>query len=340
MKKKTIFIPGGAGYVGSKLVEISLKNNFKVICLDKLVYGKNAISTFLNNSDFLFYEGDIRNDKDLEKIFKHKIDYVVNLASIVGDKQCKTIAKTSYDINYNGNKLLFEICKKNKVKKYLFASTCSNYGISTAKGFATEETKLNPVSLYAETKIDCENYLLQTKGDSPTIIILRFGTAYGASFRTRFDLTLNSFTYEALKYRKIDVFAKSTWRPYIHVADVGEIMIRALNYVGNIHKEIFNAGYTSENYTKEQMVHRIINFLPDTEINYDLDDFDKRNYKVSCEKIKKKLNLNSHKNIDFGIKEIKELYLSNKITDKHVEENLLDNNCNRLLNFFKNEKQN
>ncbi len=338
MKKKTILIPGGAGYVGSKLIEISLKNNFKVICLDKLVYGKSAISSFLNNSDFLFYEGDIRYDKDLKKIFKNKIDYVVNLASIVGDKQCKTIAKTSYDINYNGNKLLFEICKKEKVKKYLFASTCSNYGISMAKDFATEDTKLNPVSLYAETKIDCEKYLLETKGDSPSIIILRFGTAYGASFRTRFDLTLNSFTYEALKYKKIDVFAKSTWRPYIHVADVGEIMVRALNYEGNIHKEIFNAGYTSENYTKEQMVQRIIHFLPDTEVNYNMDDFDKRNYKVSCEKIRKKLNLNSHKNIDFGIKEIKKLYLNNKITDKDIKENLLDNNCNRLLNFFKNEE--
>lgn len=339
MKKKTILIPGGAGYVGSKLVEIALKYKFKVICFDKLVYGKNAINTFFKNPDFLFYEGDIRNDKDLTKIFKHKIDYVVNLASIVGDKQCKTIAKTSFDINYFGNKLLFEKCKKNKVKKYLFASTCSNYGISTAKDFATENTKLNPVSLYAETKIDCENYLLKTKEDkdSPTIIILRFGTAYGASHRTRFDLLLNSFTYEALKYGKIDVFAKSTWRPYIHIADVGEIMIKALNYQGTIHKEIFNAGYTSENYTKEQMVKRIINFLPKTQINYDMDDFDKRNYKVSCEKIKKKLSLNSHKNIDYGIQEIKELYLKKKITDQDVEENLLDNNCNRLLDFFKNE---
>ena len=338
MKQKTILIPGGAGYVGSKLVEISLKNKFKVICIDKLVYGKNAIATFLNNPDFLFYEGDIRDAKDLKKIFKNKIDYVVNLASIVGDKQCKTIAKTSYDINYTGNKLLFEICKKNKVKKYLFASTCSNYGISTAKGLATEDTKLNPVSLYAETKIDCENYLLQTKDDTPTVIILRFGTAYGASFRTRFDLTLNSFTYEALKYGKIDVFAKSTWRPYIHVADIGEMMITALNYGGNIHKEIFNAGYTSENYTKEQMVRQIVKFLPNTKINYDMDDFDKRNYKVSCEKIKKKLNLNLHKNIDFGIKENKDLNLRKKITEKEIKENLLDNNCNRLLNFFKNEK--
>ena len=176
--QKTIFISGGAGYVGSKLVEFSLQKKLKVICYDNLVYGKNSIKKFYNNKNFIFVKGDIRDKKKLKKIFQfYKVDFVVNLASIVGDKQCQTIPKTAYEVNFLGNKYLTEISKSEKVKKFVFASTCSNYGIVNPNEYANEKSELFPVSLYAESKIDCEKYLIGQSNKNFSVLIL--DSAYG-----------------------------------------------------------------------------------------------------------------------------------------------------------------
>ena len=116
--------------------------------------------------------------------------------------------------------------KKEVDGKFIFASTCSNYGISDPNIFASENSKLNPVSLYAETKIDCEKYLSENSDDNMKIVCLRFGTAFGVSKRTRFDLTINSFVYEALKKKKIYLYAPNSWRPYIHVNDMAKIILK------------------------------------------------------------------------------------------------------------------
>ena len=180
-----MFIAGGAGYVGSKLIEFSLKKNFKVICYDNLVYGKDSLKKFLKDKNFVFINGDVRNKNQLNKVFKlYKIDFVVNLASIVGDKQCQTIPKTAYQVNFTGNKNLTEISKNKKIKKFVYASTCSNYGIVNPNEYANEDSQLSPVSLYAESKIDCEKYLLNQSNKNFSVTILRFATAYGVSKRT------------------------------------------------------------------------------------------------------------------------------------------------------------
>ena len=333
---KTILITGGAGYVGSKLVDYSLKKKLRVICLDNLVYGDKSIKTFTKNKNFQLFRNDIRDEKILKKIFKNKIDYVVNLASIVGDKQCKTISKSAYDINYNGNKILCEYSIKYGVKKYIFASTCSNYGISDPKIFATEESKLFPVSLYAEAKIDAENFLEKYLDSEMEIVSLRFATAFGASFRTRFDLTLNSFTYEALKFNKIELFAKDSWRPFIHVNDMCLIILKVLeNSKFKIKNDIFNAGFTKENFTKIQLVKKILKQLKKTQITFNHSIDDRRNYKVSFKKLENKFKPKVNFNVDYGIKEIKTMLQENIITEADVKENLLDNNCERLLKFFK-----
>ena len=136
------------------------------------------------------------------------IDVVIHLAAIVGDKPCEAAPKSAYDINFSGTQILAEIAKKKKIKKFIFASTCSNYGVSDSDKFASEESILNPVSLYAETKIDSENFLKNLATENFKIITLRIATAYGASYRTRFDLTVNSFAYEAYKFNRLSVFGK------------------------------------------------------------------------------------------------------------------------------------
>tara|TARA_X000000950_G_C13846054_1_gene632382 strand:- start:347 stop:1357 length:1011 start_codon:yes stop_codon:yes gene_type:complete len=334
--QKTILITGGAGYVGSKLTEYALEHKYRVICMDNLVYGNKSIKKFLKNPNYIFFLNDVRDENILKKIFKNKIDYVVNLASIVGDKQCKTISKSAYDINYNGNKILCSYAISNNVKKYIFASTCSNYGISNPNKFANENSKLNPVSLYAETKIDAESYLSKISDSGMEIFILRFATAFGASLRTRFDLTLNSFTYEALKYSKVEVFAKDSWRPFIHVNDMSILILKIFNYKKNdVSGQIFNAGFTKENFNKIQLVNKIKKQIKNTKILYNHTIDDRRSYRVSFKKLENKFNAKVNYNLDYGIKEIKDLLKRKIITDRDVHENLLDSNCERLLKFYK-----
>lgn len=333
---KTILIAGGAGYVGSKLVEISLKKNYKIICYDNLVYGKDSIKKFVKKKNFNFVNGDIRDKKKLLKIFdKFKIDYVVNLASVVGDKQCKTIPKIAYDINYNGNKYLTEISKLKKVKRFIFASTCSNYGIVNPNEYANEKSKLFPVSLYAESKVDAENYLLNQKNKDLRIIILRFATAYGASNRTRFDLTINSFTYEAIKYRKLHIFAKETWRPFIHVDDMCLMILKSLKINSpKTNGIVFNAGFTKDNFSKQSIVEKIKKNIKNLKVEYIDAITDRRDYRVNCDKVFKYLKIKQSKTISDGINEIIDKIKKKQITEKDIKKNLLDENCKNLQKFY------
>ncbi len=332
---KTIFIAGGAGYVGSKLVEISLKKNYKVICYDNLVYGKLSIKKFLKNNKFKFIKGDVRNKKKLQSLFlKYKIDYVVNLASIVGDKQCQTIPNIAYDVNFNGNKYLTEASKLCKIKKYIFASTCSNYGIVNPNEYADENSKLFPVSLYAETKVDAEKYLLSQKSKDIQFVILRFATAYGASNRTRFDLTINSFTYEALKFKKLHIFAKETWRPFIHVDDMCLMILKSLE-INNKNNVVLNAGYTKNNFSKKTIVEKIKKNIKNCKIEYVDAIVDRRDYRVNCDKISKYLKIRQSKTIEDGIKEILNKIRKKNINEREIRQNLLNQNCKRLQFFYK-----
>ncbi len=335
--QKTIFISGGAGYVGSKLVEFSLKKNLKVVCYDNLVYGKGSIQKFLKKKNFIFIKGDIRDKKKLNKVFQlYKIDFVVNLASIVGDKQCQTIPKTAYEVNFLGNKYLTEISKSKRVKKFVFASTCSNYGIVNPNEYADEKSELFPVSLYAESKIDCEKYLIDQSNKNFSVTILRFATAYGVSNRTRFDLTINSFTYEALKYKKLHIFAKETWRPFIHVDDMCLMILKVLDIKGSkLNGLVLNAGFTSNNFSKQAIIEKIKKNVKNLKVEYVDAIIDRRDYRVNCDKIYKFLKIKQNKSINQGIKEIIFNIKNKSIKESDIKNNLLDNNCKKLQQFYK-----
>jgi len=334
-KTKKILITGGAGYVGSTLIRDALADGYHVRCLDHLVYGGKAIVGFMNHPNFEFIQGDIRDNNCLDKCL-NDIDYVIHLAAIVGDKPCQVAPKSTYQINYYGTKLIAELSKKAKVKKFIFASTCSNYGISDPNIFADEDTTLNPVSLYAETKIDCERLLQELSDDKFAAVSLRFGTAYGVSFRTRFDLAVNSFAYEAWTNNEIVVFAADTWRPYIHVADMSLIIRNILlTEQKDVSGQIYNAGSTSQNYMKKEMVEMLVKKIPDLKTKYINTVDDRRDYRVSCNKLEKLIKFKPSKIVEDGFDELLRSFESGIIDEGDFEENNLD----AITIFFKNNER-
>ena len=331
MNLKKILVTGGCGYIGSGLMRRLLDKGHQVSCLDLLIYGNDAVKSILNNKNFKLIVGDIRDKKKVDQSMKN-IDEVVHLAAIVGDKPCEAAPKAAYDINYNATKTVCEIAQENKVKKFIFASTCSNYGITPDDEFANEETQFNPVSLYAESKIDSENYLNSLSNNNLKTFCLRFATVYGISFRTRFDLTINSFAYEAYKTKKISVFASETWRPYIHVNDINNIILAIIEKKNlEENRYIFNAGFSKENFTKRQIVDQLVKLLPDLEVEYIPLSDDKRNYKVDFKKIESFLGLKNQFSVLMGFKEILEALASKKIDEKTFK----NSNLGALIEFFK-----
>lgn len=303
---KKVLVTGGAGYIGSVLVKLLLENGYFVRVLDNLSFGGEAIVELLNDNNFDFVKGDIRNRDDLKRAMKG-IEYVAHLASIVGDPACALNPELTKDINIIGAKLTYEVANEMGVKKFVFASTCSNYGkMDDPSVFVNEESELKPVSLYAETKVEFEQYLLsQNKSNATKPTCLRFSTVYGLSPRIRFDLTVNEFTKELALDRELLVFGEQFWRPYCHVVDLSRSVLSVFNADANkVAFNVFNVGDTSENYQKQMIVDEIVKQLPDANIKYVKRDEDPRDYRVSFEKIKNELGFKITKTVPDGIRQV------------------------------------
>ena len=302
---KKVLVTGGAGYIGSVLVRLLLEHGYKVRVLDNLMFGGESLVELLNNVNFEFIKGDIRNRNDVTIAMKG-IDYVAHLAAIVGDPACAKEPKLAKEINLEGSKLVYNIANDNKVRKFVFASTCSNYGkMKNSNDFVDENSELRPVSLYAETKVEFENYLLsQNKNNFTKPTCLRFSTVYGLSPRIRFDLTVNEFTKELALGRELIVFGEQFWRPYCHVVDLARSIISVMESDNRTDFNIYNVGDTSENYQKQMIIEEILKQIPNGKVKYVKKDEDPRDYRVSFEKIKKELNFKITKKVPDGIKQI------------------------------------
>ena len=309
-----ILITGGAGFIGTALVNLALEKKFQVICVDNLKNSKRKfLIKFLKNKNFFFFRSDINNPKNLEKIFiKEEIDIVVHLAGIVGDPASKLEKKLTIDTNLKYSKNLFELCEKYNVKRFIFSSTCSNYGIVSSNTLADENTKLKPLSLYAKTKVDFEKFMIKkSKSTKMKLIIMRFATVFGVSDRMRFDLTINQFTREIFLKKTLDIFGESTWRPYCHVKDVARAILISLKSKKNL--SIFNVGNSKQNYSKKDVINAIGKFLTLKNITYSKQNIaDKRNYKVNFQKIFRNLKFKTKFDLNYGIKEIISFLKKNK----------------------------
>ena len=317
---KNILVTGGAGYVGSGLLRELLTNGYQVTCVDNLLFGGESVLDIFHNKNFTFLNCDINDTDNLEQIFlKNNFHAVIHLAAIVGDPACKLYSDIAYKTNWVSSKWLFERSKKAGVSKFIFASTCSNYGkMDDPEAYVNENSKLAPISLYAELKVRFENYMLNScdkdKDFSPTS--LRFSTVYGLSPRMRFDLTVNEFTKDLALGKELEVFGEQFWRPYCHVKDFSNAFITILNSPNEkVAYNVFNVGDTNENYTKRMLINEIQKVLPDAKIKYVVKVDDPRDYRVNCDKIKKELGFKITMTVPDGIKEIKRVIQEKLIQD-------------------------
>lgn len=294
-----VLITGGAGYIGSIATRLFLSKGVKVSVLDNLLFGGEALVDLFKNPNFKFIYGDIRKNTDLESTLKN-VDVVINLAALVGEPLCLKYPKLAQETNYQAACAIGDMTKKSGVTKYIFVSTCSNYGINTDNE-ATEETAVNPLSLYAETKIKAEKYILNLASESFAPIVVRFATVFGISPRMRFDLLVNEFTKQAYLKKKITVYKPEVFRPIIHVDDAAEALLLLAKTSKKINGEIFNIGLG--NYQKKEIIKKIAAFIPALKVKLISLASDKRDYRVSFEKAKKKLGFKAKRTLDEGIKE-------------------------------------
>jgi len=311
-----ILVTGGAGYIGSVLVRQLLLKGYNVRVIDSLKWGGESLHDVINNKNFEFLKGDIRNSNDIE-VALDGVKSVIHLAAIVGDPACSKFSDEAKETNWNASVNLFEQSEKVGVERFLFASTCSNYGkMKDSNSYVREDSELNPVSLYAELKVKFEDYLLNEKNNSKICsTALRFSTVYGFSPRMRFDLTVNEFTRNMVIENFQEIWGEQFWRPYAHVDDLCRASILVLESdKDKVKSQVFGVGDTKENYQKGMII-REINKLVNGKVKYVAKDEDPRDYRVDFSKIKSELSFSISKTVPDGIKEIKKIVESGIISD-------------------------
>ncbi|MET0636025.1 MAG: NAD(P)-dependent oxidoreductase [Chitinophagaceae bacterium] len=314
-----ILITGGAGYIGSVLVRILLDKGYEVRVLDSLKFSGDALYDVSQHPSFEFQKGDIRIGEDVDKALKG-IDGIAHLAAIVGDPACSKYSDEANEVNWDSAVLLFEKAEKAGIKRFVFASTCSNYGkMADPESFVNEESELRPVSLYAELKVKFENYLLNEKKDAKICATaLRFSTVYGYSPRIRFDLTVNEFTRNVVLTGEQEIWGPQFSRPYCHVDDLARAVVLVLESpVEKVKANVFNVGDTRENYSKRMLMEEIQKQIPAAKAIYVEKTEDPRDYRVNCDKIRDELGFTITKRVPDGIREIYKLVDSGLIVDAH-----------------------
>lgn len=316
-----VLVTGGAGYIGSVLVRKLLNAGHTVRVIDSLKFGGEALYDVMMHPQFEFIKGDIRNAEDVATALTG-MEAVAHLAAIVGDPACKKFSDEARDTNWNGSVALFEAAEKAGIKRFVFASTCSNYGkMANPDSFVTEISALKPVSLYAELKVQFENYLLNERKDSGMCsTALRFSTVYGFSPRIRFDLTVNEFTRNAAIHGEQEIWGAQFWRPYCHVDDLARSVVLVLESdESKVRANVFNVGSTEENYNKGMIIEEVCKVVPDTKVHYVDSAEDPRDYRVNFDKIKNELGYTITKTVPDGVREMYTLLKTGIVTDPFAE---------------------
>jgi nucleoside-diphosphate-sugar epimerase len=293
-----ILVTGGAGYLGSVMVGELLNRKYDVSVIDNFMYGQNSLSPYFSNSNFKAIAGDVR-DLNLMKSEISKVDVVIPLAAIVGAPACDMDPTAATSINKTS---VFEM-KKLMVKDQLLLmpTTNSAYGQGDENNYCDETSPLNPLSQYAREKVDVEQEIMARENS----VSFRLATVFGMSSRMRLDLLVNEFVLRALKDKFVVLFEGDFKRNYVHVRDVAQAFLLALDNIDKFSGQIFNVGLSEANISKNELCARIKGFIPDfyyTESPISKDP-DRRNYIVSNEKIEK-LGFMPQFSLDRGLKEL------------------------------------
>ncbi len=290
-----ILVTGGAGYIGTVLVPQLLSRGYKVTVLDNLLHNADGLISCFRSKNFTFVKGDIR-DESLISSITPKYDIIIHLAAIVGYPACRSNPDLAYSINVSGSKNISKNLSKEQT--IFFGSTGSNYGI--VKEICTEETPLNPLSLYGTSKTEAEEILLNNN----SCIAYRFATAFGISPRLRLDLLINDFAFKAIKQGYVVVYEKHFRRTFIHVEDIARSFLFGIDNMDSMRSNVYNIGSNKMNHTKEEIC-ELIKDRTNAYFHYAAigEDSDKRDYIVSYDKIQK-LGFDTEITVEEGLDEM------------------------------------
>ena len=293
-----ILITGGAGYFGSVLTNFLLDKGFTVTVYDDLSFGNTGVDSFISDTNYTFIKETILNYKCFKKAIVAN-DVIIHLAAIVGEDNCINNKSDVYRINCNATEFVSDVCSSGQ-KKLIFLSTCSNYGRND--NIVTEDSKLNPLGIYASSKISAENYIINNCTSS--WLVLRMSTLFGVSYKMRRDITINQFVYQHIKNNYLEIYGPETYRPYLHVLDASEIIHDLLKSdIGGV----FNVGYDQLNYKKNDIVKIINSIMGSCELKYvNIDD--PRDYKVSFSKVNNIIDCHHKYTLEYGIDELSKYY--------------------------------
>jgi nucleoside-diphosphate-sugar epimerase len=299
---RRVLVVGGAGYLGSVLTQRLLRCGFRVRVLDSFLYGRRSLDSLAGDENLEIVEGDLRNIHTCVSSLAD-IDAVALLAAIVGDPASNVRPTETIETNVLAAQALASACKLHHINRFLYASTCSVYGVGG--NLLDEDAPLNPVSLYARTKIESEKIILGMGDDYFSPTILRMGTLYGYSPRMRFDLVVNTMSMKSFLDQKIQVFGGRQWRPLLGVEDAAEAYIRCLEAnleeVGN---RVFNVGSDNQNYVIDEVAEIIAEALGKIPISRDNSNLDARNYRVSFARLARAIGFQPQQTIELAAQDI------------------------------------
>jgi nucleoside-diphosphate-sugar epimerase len=307
-----VLVVGGAGYLGSALVPQLLERGYHVRILDSLLFGDQSLRGVSGHPHFELMVGDVRDIQALVQAVRD-CDAVVHLAAIVGDPACEIDKNLSVEVNRAATRMLIDTCRGYGVQRFLFASTCSVYGASDS--IATELSEVAPLSVYAQTKVDSENLLLEAAGPAFHPTILRLGTLFGLSARPRFDLVVNLLTARAASTGAITIYNGEQWRPFLHVRDAAKafrLFVEA--EIELISGQIFNVGDERLNLRLADVSKTISQTIPATHVEY-VENGDRRNYRACFDRVRERVGFRCDISIEQGISEMYEAICSSRISD-------------------------
>ena len=295
-RARKVLVVGGAGFLGSVLTQKLLRSGFRVRILDSFIYGRRSLDSFSEDKNLEIVEGDLRNIHTCVGSLA-EIDAVVLLAAIVGDPASKIRPTETIETNVLAAQALASACKLHHINRFLYASTCSVYGVGGQ--LLDENAPLNPVSLYARTKIESEKIIMAMGGEYFSPTILRMGTLYGYSPRMRFDLVVNTMSMKSFMDGKIQVFGGRQWRPLLGVEDAAEVYVRCLEArLQDVGNQVFNVGSDAQNYQIDEVAEIIGSSLGGIPIVRDNTNLDARDYRVTFAKLHQTLGFMPQQTIE------------------------------------------
>lgn len=329
MEQRNILITGGAGYIGSLLTGVLLNAGYHVTVVDRLLFGGESLLAYWHHPHFRFTSGDVSEPGTLQvqgsawqvgSLPPVSFDAVIHLAAIVGFPACQAVGEAAaWRYNTETTQRIFELADQAGVERFIFSSTYSNYGLSQDGQPVSETSPLFPQSLYAETKIAAEQYLLEqgtTARCAP--IVFRFATLFGISPRTRFDLIINQFVLEAITRHKLLIYQRGFARSFIHVRDICDAIQLGLEVpLEKVRGQVFNVGSDEGNYTKDEIVDLVLKSVAGTVVEHKDLTFggDMRDVRVSFTKIRETLGYVPKISIPAGICEVRDVLASGLIRD-------------------------